>query len=372
MEEKKQYKYFYLAMHLFIIVFITVLSRSATLVRIVHLIPFWSRFSREHIIQLLVNVVLFVPLGYYLTMAFRSSIKVYIIASAISICVELLQFFTYRGVLDSEDIICNISGAIAGRFVWKLITQKKIKCINNVMMSLGLMSCLAVMLSTNQGETNLTITRQFDFGIDGVQTVGDKIILNGHCYLYDRRTPPYSLLINGKEIDTIIDNDLFQAEGMIISEKSEVMIQFLGFQAMTTGIFLRPSSYDKVEIDYLAENVIDPVNVYGKLKAYNLEYDSYVYQDGNTLTWLIGYEISPSTEIIYHLYTNEPQCLPKDRISSGFDNRGFRTGSIKERKRMDHYRVFVDIIPTEYNVTEVVVGFNSAGRLTWLQGFRVK
>lgn len=55
----------------------------------------------------------------------------------------------------------------------------------------------------------------------------------------------------------------------------------------------------------------------------------------------------------------------------GFDNRGFRTGTGRELEPIGHYRVFEKEIPSEYHVAEVIVGFNTGGKLIWEQNFRV-
>ena len=110
-----------------------------------------------------------------------------------------------------------------------------------------------------------------------------------------------------------------------------------------------------------------------QLKAWNEEYDTLVYQDGERLLWLIGTEIDKNTEVIYHIHTDEPEKLPERRVQYGFDNRGFRVGAERaenELEQIDHYRVFEREIPEEYNVTAIVVGFNTEGTITWTESFR--
>lgn len=96
-------------------------------------------------------------------------------------------------------------------------------------------------------------------------------------------------------------------------------------------------------------------------------------QDGERLLWLIGTEVDKSTEVIYHIHTDEPEKLPGKRAQYGFDNRGFRVGPEKAENELEsigHYRVFEKEIPEEYNVTAVVVGFNTDGIVTWTDSFR--
>ena len=43
-----------------------------------------------------------------------------------------------------------------------------------------------------------------------------------------------------------------------------------------------------------------------------------------------------------------------------------------ELEPIDLYRVFERKIPDEYNVTAIVVGFNTDGTITWSDSFRIK
>ena len=70
------------------------------------------------------------------------------------------------------------------------------------------------------------------------------------------------------------------------------------------------------------------------------------------------------------IYKNEKKKLPKDRQQYGFDNRGFLS-SVVDGRQCGNYRVFEAEIPTEYNITEIGIGFNIAGRITWRDRFRI-
>lgn len=110
------------------------------------------------------------------------------------------------------------------------------------------------------------------------------------------------------------------------------------------------------------------------LKAWNEEYDTLVYQNGDRLLWFIGTEIDKSTEAIYHIYTDESEKLPEKSVQYGFDNRGFRVDTERAENKLepiDHYRVFEREIPEEYYVTAIVVGFNTDGTVTWNESFRI-
>ena len=109
----------------------------------------------------------------------------------------------------------------------------------------------------------------------------------------------------------------------------------------------------------------------GILKVYDADYDLYVYQVDDRLYWLIGADFDAS--IIYHLYTEEKENLPDDRQQYGFDNRGFRIGSEKdltETMNCGKYKVFSDIIPTDYYITAIAVGMNKGPDILWREYFR--
>ena len=103
---------------LFCVLFITLLSRVPTLTRTIHLIPLWSFTSHGHGRQILLNIALFIPLGYFLASSFESTrhprVWPIITALATSAGIELTQFLTYRGMLDGKlSIIARISFTIA-------------------------------------------------------------------------------------------------------------------------------------------------------------------------------------------------------------------------------------------------------------------
>lgn len=100
---------------LFCVLFITILFRTPTLSRVSHLVPLWSYTSVGHGKQILLNIALFIPLGFFLASSFSSSKRpvLWPILSAllVSVVVEIIQFLTYRGMLDVDDLISNCCGA---------------------------------------------------------------------------------------------------------------------------------------------------------------------------------------------------------------------------------------------------------------------
>ena len=80
------------------------------------------------IINLGTNLVLFAPMGVFISILFKDkikNIKQFIVAMIIVLfSVEILQFITLRGSMDIDDIILNITGAIVG---YELMQLKWVK-----------------------------------------------------------------------------------------------------------------------------------------------------------------------------------------------------------------------------------------------------
>ena len=76
----------------------------------------WSHgMVRYAVTNLIGNIVLFMPIGYFMPVLFSKTFGRFwtflIIAAAISIVVELIQFITMMGATDIDDVILNVCGA---------------------------------------------------------------------------------------------------------------------------------------------------------------------------------------------------------------------------------------------------------------------
>lgn len=371
---------------LFCILFITLFSRVPTLSRVTHLIPLWSLTSHGHGKQILLKIALFIPLGYFLSSIFERTrhprLWPIITALAVSAGIEMIQFLTYRGMLDVDDPISNCCGAAVGLLIYKSVEKlsrdgrgrQSEKWMPAVLITACLIGCIMVAVPAAKSSIDVKVTKEFQFSVSSVTADEGRIEIEGECFLYDQATPTYTLIIDGSEASTTVEDKKFRATVDHLDEKAEVEIRFKGYSAMPTGVWIKPSTTG-FAIEYVAEEVpvIKGIPETAVLKAWNEEFDTLVYQDGDRLLWLIGSEIDKNTEIIYHIHTNEPEKLPERRVQYGFDNRGFRVGTERaenEVSSIDHYRVFEKEIPEEYHVTAIVVGFSTDGTITWTESFR--
>lgn len=124
------------------------------------------------------------------------------------------------------------------------------------------------------------------------------------------------------------------------------------------------SCFDQVETPFLRE-----LKSNGVLKAYNLEYDTFVFQQNDKLIWVVGTDIDQKDEIIFQLDTTRPDLLPLKRQQYGFDNRGFHINPKNDVKTISRYLVLERPIPVEYPISRVRVGLKKDGKATWFQSF---
>ena len=78
--------------------------------------------------NILGNIVMFLPLGVFLPILWAKLQKVW---KAISVglvmilCIEICQLFTLRGRCDVDDVLLNMLGVILGYTCWRFCRKKK-------------------------------------------------------------------------------------------------------------------------------------------------------------------------------------------------------------------------------------------------------
>lgn len=81
---------------------------------------------RHAVVNLAGNVVMFIPLGFYLPYlgkGLRAFWKTMPAALVLIVAVEAVQYFTLLGACDVDDLILNLAGVIIGYISWKILRQ---------------------------------------------------------------------------------------------------------------------------------------------------------------------------------------------------------------------------------------------------------
>jgi glycopeptide antibiotics resistance protein len=112
--------------YIFLIFCSTVFFRTTSELRKYDIQPFWSykaiQDGREDLLaENIMNVVVFIPVGLLLSIAFKQVTwwKALLIGCGISVTIEALQFFFMRGFSEVDDVMHNTLGCILGYILVK-------------------------------------------------------------------------------------------------------------------------------------------------------------------------------------------------------------------------------------------------------------
>ena len=119
--------------HLMFIVYLLVLFQLVTSQDLVgggtNLIPFKEIFRYEimsisFVKQVLGNIILFAPLGYFVSYycKIKGIVGITIVSILSSVTIEIVQHFIGRSV-DIDDIILNVTGGIVGYLIYKFLKK---------------------------------------------------------------------------------------------------------------------------------------------------------------------------------------------------------------------------------------------------------
>lgn len=110
-----------LAAYVLFILFETVIGRKSGVGRI-ELMPFWSFSHPELRIEIILNYILFIPLGLllYLSLGERLGLKVVLIGFMLSTLIEVTQLIFQIGLFEFDDIFGNTMGCLIGTLVGKM------------------------------------------------------------------------------------------------------------------------------------------------------------------------------------------------------------------------------------------------------------
>lgn len=120
---------FGLELYVALLFFVTVFCRPDNVGTGSNFIPFWSYFEafkgdrNDLIAEMIMNVVVFIPLGFLLGLSFKG-IKwkhVILVSLCVSSLIEILQFIFKRGYTELDDLFHNVLGSILGYCIFLML-----------------------------------------------------------------------------------------------------------------------------------------------------------------------------------------------------------------------------------------------------------
>lgn len=114
--------------YIFLLFCSTVIFRPTGETRQYDFHPFWSYDRPELLVENIMNVVVFIPIGLLLGCAFKQSTwwKALLIGCSISITIEALQFWFMRGFSELDDVMHNTVGCLIG---WCMVKGSRLMVI---------------------------------------------------------------------------------------------------------------------------------------------------------------------------------------------------------------------------------------------------
>lgn len=121
-ERWRSFSKFALLLYVMLLLTVTVIHRTNTIGNGYNFLPFWSyieaiREGRNDLAaEMIMNVVIFIPLGVLLGLAFKD-IKwkqAFIVSFGLSFCIETLQLLFNRGFAEFDDLFHNVLGSLLG------------------------------------------------------------------------------------------------------------------------------------------------------------------------------------------------------------------------------------------------------------------
>ena len=107
--------------YVFLLFCSTVIFRATGETRQYDFHPFWSYSRPDLLVENIMNVVVFIPVGLLLGIAFKQTTwwKALLLGCGISITIESLQFIFMRGFSELDDVMHNTLGCIVGYIMVK-------------------------------------------------------------------------------------------------------------------------------------------------------------------------------------------------------------------------------------------------------------
>ena len=111
--------------YIFLIFCSTVIFRATCETRQYDFHLFWSYDRPDLLIENIMNVIVFIPVGLLLGCAFKQTTwwKALLIGCSISITIEALQFWFIKGFSEVDDVMHNTVGCIVGYIIYSILVR---------------------------------------------------------------------------------------------------------------------------------------------------------------------------------------------------------------------------------------------------------
>lgn len=388
---KKQKQLTLFVLFLFVIIYITCVSRTRSFSRQYIVYPFWELIKALNgdwnmLLLIIENIMLFIPLGFLLVQLGVGCKETVIWGFFLSILIELAQLFFHLGLFEIDDIVNNTAGTLFGAILYKRLrlSEKKKILTSGIVVVCSIIFCFTIPKTETQ-----SYVRDFFFEIENVQVENEKIILKGDCFLYKKPDEEYGLVLKSdKEEVTVQVYTGMNSEKINSYYRCEKDFSKVGFWAFAnididrnyeilvkweSGIITTTNTYIKNgKIAYTTDSAPDYL---GTLLVSRPEYGFYVYQDQGNLYWLCDnnfpFEDDGTTYVQYQLWTTQIENLPESRVENEWfwDNLGFIFEDFEIEKYKD-FRVAKKSIPTEYAITAILTGYYKDETWRWKDYFR--
>ena len=103
-------------------------------------------------LDIMLNVILFIPLGLFFKLMFRRKYLVILMGGIFSFIFEISQFLTCIGMFNMFDIIANTTGCVLGYvlfvFFEKIINKRFVNIVNIAVIIVGVPLCIYAIVMT--------------------------------------------------------------------------------------------------------------------------------------------------------------------------------------------------------------------------------
>ena len=227
----------------------------------VNLYPFsayrkaWNSFSITAWRNIILNILMFVPLGFLLPIfseKFRKAWKTYLVGFMLTLGIECIQYFTGRGILEIDDIIGNTAGTMIGYGLITLLLyvigrlRNKTSIIGGrkaviyqipLMLTIVLFSSIFLAYSL-QELGNLSVAHSYQYNMSGILVESDISLsdLEGKAYVYKTK-------VGTKDETLRLANNLLKNFSTGVDEKQNDYYN-------DTAVYTSASGNHSVWIDY--------------------------------------------------------------------------------------------------------------------------